>query len=685
MTAEAHHQRGVALWQAGDHAAALAHVGEAIRLAPGIAVYRNTAGIVLASLGDASAAEPWIRSALALSPEDVATWTNLGHVCRADGRTQAALHAYARALAIDPSAESPRAPLAELLIATGGGRAAVRLHRQALALAPGSAEAWRGLGGMHRRSDGVAAVTALRRAAILAQDSPESFNDLGIALFEQNRFEPALRAFDAALGRDPHHVGAWTNSALAAQRLGQHEAAYTRYARSLALQPSLAETHANLAGLDQGAFDHASAERRFRRSVHIKPSPALHSSLILALANADGIRNEALFAECRRWETMHARPHYASIRPISIDATADRKLRIGWCSADFSDHPVARNVIGLLERRDRTRFDAIIYADLRGSDATTDRFRRTADAWREIAGMSDSAIAEQMRADRVDILVMLAGHTLNNRIGVAAFRPAPIQVSAHDITSSGLAAMDYWLTDAILHPTDTTERFTEALVRLPCFYLQEAPLEAPPVASPPSATTGRIAFGSMNSPRKFNAAVFATWSRILAAIPNASLTLKYASDYASPRRRALVRSAFAAHGIAPDRIAFVTGRLERSAHLAALHEIDIALDPFPFNGSTTSYEALWMGVPIVTLAGERFVGRVGASFLTHIGLPELIADDLDRYVDIAVRLAADPARLAALRATLRGRVAGSLLLDAPAHARALEAAFLDMWRAMAPG
>jgi len=681
VTAEAHHQRGVVLWQAGDHAGALAHVGEAIRLAPGIAAYRNTAGIVLASLGDARAAAPWIRSALALTPEDTATWTNYGHVRRAEGQPQPALRAYARALSIDPSAEPPRTPMAELLIAAGAGHAAARLHRRALALAPGSADAWRALGGTHRRSDGAAAAATLQRAGILAPASPEAVNDLGIVLFEQNRLEPALRAFDAALGRNPHHVGAWTNSALALQRLGRDEEAYARYARALALQPSLAEAHGNLAGLDQGAFDHASALRRLRRAVHIKPTPALHSSLILALSTADDISNDALFAECRRWEALHARPHYASPRPAAIDTPPGRKLRIGWCSADFSDHPVARNVIGLLEHRDRSRFDAIVYADLRMPDATTDRFRRTADVWREIAGMSDAAVADSIRADRVDILVMVAGHTLHNRIGVAAFRPAPIQVSFLDITSSGMEAVDYWLTDPILHPPQTTERFTESLLRLPCLYLQEWPGQAPDVSPPPSAATGRIVFGSMNGPRKYNAAVFATWSRILAAVPGSSLTLKYVNDYASPRRRALVRSAFARNGIDPGRIAFVIGRLERGAHLAALHDVDIALDPFPFNGSTTSYEALWMGVPVVTLAGDRFVGRVGASFLTHIGLPDLVAADLDQYVDIAVRLAADPARLAGLRATLRERVAGSRLLDAPGHARALEAAFEKIWMA----
>jgi predicted O-linked N-acetylglucosamine transferase (SPINDLY family) len=272
---------------------------------------------------------------------------------------------------------------------------------------------------------------------------------------------------------------------------------------------------------------------------------------------------------------------------------------------------------------------------------------------------------------------MAAGHTFDNRLAIAAHRPAPLQSSFYDITTSGLAVMDGWLTDPFLHPESTTERFTERLIRLPCFYLHQARAGAPDPA--PKSSAG-ITFGSMNNPHKYNGEVFAAWARILHAVPEARLLLKYANAYESPKLRTIILDAFARQGISAERLRFVAGRIAPSEHLAVLQEIDIALDPFPFNGSTTSFEALWMGVPVVTLAGERFLGRVGASCLAQVGLTDLVAKDVEGYVERATGLGRDRERLATLRRTLRDRVAASPLCDAAAHARAFEAAIRQLWR-----
>jgi len=272
---------------------------------------------------------------------------------------------------------------------------------------------------------------------------------------------------------------------------------------------------------------------------------------------------------------------------------------------------------------------------------------------------------------------MAAGHTTDNRLGIAARKPAPLQVSFHDITTSGLAVMDGWLTDAALHPETTTEKFTERLIRLPCFYLHQPPADAPDPA--PKTSTG-ITFGSMNNPHKYNGAVFGAWACILRAVPDSRLLLKYSRAYESPRLRRIVTDAFASEGVAAERLHFVGGLIPPREHLAVLQQVDIALDPFPFNGSTTSFEALWMGIPLVTLAGDRFLARVGASCLAQIGLEDLIAEDIDGYVARAVALAQDRERLARLRQTLRARVAASPLCDAEAHARAFETAMRSLWR-----
>lgn len=621
MTADLLHAQGLERWQAGDLPGALDFIGRAVASQPGAAVYRNSLGAVLASMGDPVTGARLFRSALMLTPAEAGSWSNLGHALRGQASEIQVERAYARAAVSDPA-------------------------------------------------------TRDQLAAFVA----ETHNDRGIALAERNELAEALAAFDLALKASPFHVEALVNGAYMHQRLGGNEEARRRYSQALVLSPAMAAGHSNLAGLDQGEFDHRSAVRRHRRAVAIEPAPSLHSSLIFSLCCDDATSNDALFGECRRWEDRHARPVYTSIRPLANDLAPDRRLRLGWCSIDLSNHPVGRNVVGLFERLDRGAFTSVIYGDYRMPDPVTSRFQRAAEAWRETKGLSDATVAEQIRADRIDVVVMVAGHTLGNRIGVAAHRPAPLQVSLYDVTTTGLSTMDGWLTDPILHPPATTERFSEQLIRLPCLYLHEPPAgaaELPP--SPPRSAPG-VTFGSMNNPQKYNATVFAAWARILRAVPNSRLLLKYANAYGSPRLRNLILDAFATHGVSSDRIHFVTGRLAPADHLATLREIDIALDPFPFNGSTTSFEALWMGVPLVTLAGKRFLARVGASSLTHIGLTDLIAENVESYVETAVALAGDPARLAALKQTLRARVAASPLCDPPAHARAFEGALRGMWR-----
>jgi len=289
--------------------------------------------------------------------------------------------------------------------------------------------------------------------------------------------------------------------------------------------------------------------------------------------------------------------------------------------------------------------------------------------------LQDRAVADLIRADRIDILVVLAGHTYANRIGVAAQRVAPVQVSMHDLTTSGLDTIDWFLSDEALTPTGGDERFSEQVMRLPCFYLH-MPIEAEPPALPGNRS---LVFGSCNNPAKLNDRVLAVWSRILDLCPGSRLRLKYRDSFADPDLTRDIGRRFVANGISADRVAFDGRRTSRRSHLAFVSGFDIALDPFPFNGSTTTYEALWMGVPVVTLSGKRFVGRVGTAMLERVGLDDLIAADEDAYVEAAVALARDPDRRARLRTELRTQLLASPLLDASAHARTLEVAYRRMW------
>jgi protein O-GlcNAc transferase len=272
---------------------------------------------------------------------------------------------------------------------------------------------------------------------------------------------------------------------------------------------------------------------------------------------------------------------------------------------------------------------------------------------------------------------VLAGHTARNRPLVAAWGGAPVQASFHDLTTSGLSAMDWWITDGVLHPEGTRERFTEKLWRLPCFYLHRPPAEAPEVGPLPCEERGHVTFVSCNNPAKVTAEVVGLWAEVLTAVPGSRLMLKYVDWFADAAVRQRYLSLFGEYGVA-DRLDFRGRDLRRADQLALLNEADIALDPFPFNGSTTTFEALWMGVPVVTLAGERFVGRVGASVLTAAGHSELVAADRAGYIAMAAALAADRTRLAELRRTLRPSLLASPLCDARGYAEMFEDAIFGM-------
>ncbi len=594
------------------------------------------------------------------------------------GELDQALRLYQQALLADPLNADALNLSGLALVHRGAFAGAASFLVRAIVVDPGFAEALNHFAlVLLRTGQAIAALRILLRALAVRPTFVEAHANCGGALFELGEWKQAVGCYDRALAIRPDYADAHANRANALQLMGALDEAQPGYRRSLAFRPDLAEAHSNLASLDQAEGDLVTAIGRFRRALALKPAPWLHSNLLFCLSYDGRISGEAFFAEFRRWEAEYTSP---ATPPALADPDPERRLKVGWTSADFRDHPVARNVIGILERRDRSRHEAVLYASVRAADAMTDRFRATADGWRDVLGVSDVDVVRQMRADRLDVLVVLAGHTGHNRLAVAAHRPAPIQVSFHDLATSGLKAMDAWITDPVLHPVTTGERFTERLVRLPCFYLHEPPADAPEPGPVPALAAGHVTFGSCNNTSKHTPEVFALWAEVLKAVPGSRLLLKYLNRYASARLRRRIEGTFAGHGIDPGRIEFLTGDVGRRDQLAVLRRVDIALDPFPFNGSTTTFEALWMGVPVVTLAGERFLGRVGASVLHQIGLDDLVANDVESYVARAAGLAADPDRLASLRAGLRERVAASPLCDVDAHARSFESALRGLWR-----
>ena len=494
------------------------------------------------------------------------------------------------------------------------------------------------------------AIVEARKAIQCAPDCVEAHNNLGNALKDQGRLEEATAAYLQALG----------------------------------FNPEFAEIHNNLGNAlkDQGHPDEAIAA--YRRTIQLKPDSAdAHSNLLLDLHYLPGFEPEELFREHRRWEEIQSLPLAKFIGRHGNDRNPERRLRIGYVSPDFREHPVAFFLESLLAAHDRGQVEVFCYADVLREDTVTKRFHQHTAQWRKIAGMKDEQAADLIRTDGIDILVDLAGHTARNRLLVFARKPAPIQVTYLGYCdTTGLRAMDYRLTDALADPPGTTEHLhSEQLVRLPdtawCFRPSDA---ASAVGTLPVLHSGHITFGCFNVRPKITDEALALWSGLLAKVPGSRLLLK-ALGFEEASGRLRMHASLKKAGITPERVELV-GRIPTLAeHLALYNRMDIALDTFPYNGTTTTCEALWQGVPVVTLAGHTHASRVGVSLLSNVGLAELVAHSPEEYVKVAVALAANVSRLAELRSTLRERMAASPLMDAPRFTRNVEHAYREMWRA----
>jgi len=632
---------GAALLQAGRAADALPPLSQAAGADPGNWRFRLTLAGALAGLGRDREAMAALRLVLVLAPAAAEPLSALADLAaRSDARLAARLTGRVLAAGLLP----PHPPLlfnfARMLIDGGAGARAGRLLRQGAALQP---------------------------------DMPEIANALAVADQETLRMSAVARA-RRVIALAPGRADYRFNLAAAWGLRGSTDAAAQALRQALALAPDLAAAHNNL-GLvlkDQSLAESALAAHG--RALAIAPDAALHRNRLAALLYGDVADEAQRFALHRAFGRFVAPAHPPPVLP---HGPRDR-LTVAYLSSDFRDHPVGRGLEPVIAAHDRRRLRIALYIQRHRPDDITRRFEAMADLVRDVGDLDDAAAAALMRRDGVDILVTVAGRYDRNRPGIAAHRAAPVQVSLHDPATSGLEAMDYLIADPVLAPRGSGERFTERVVRLPHLVVQTA---LP--AEPETRLPGPLTFGSLNAPAKLSDRTLSLWARLLAAHPDWRLLLKSKNLFASEVLRARLHHAFAAHGVAPIRLELRAEIEPLDRHLANYRDIDIALDPFPFTGSTTSFEALWMGVPVVTLRGARMAGRWSASMLRALGLDDLIAEDEDDYLEIAGKLAADRARLAVLRTELRGRLQSSPLMDGAARAKQLERAYRAMWRVKA--
>ncbi len=625
-------------------------------------------------------AEALCRQVLAALPENADAAHLLGLIAAKAGRYDAAADWIQKAAKSAPTDAMAHYNLGKTLLSAARPREAAASLRRVLELRPDFAEAYNDLGiALGSAGQMVEAIGIFRKCLELAPDHADAWSNLGKACLEISRPEETTAACRECLRRNPRHLNAWVILGNALEGRGAIDEASAAFCEALRLDPHHAEAHLDLGNCfkDQGLVDEAISS--YRDAVRERPDwAAAHSSLLLALHYHTGWNPRAILEEHRLWQQRHAEPLKRFIRPWDNKPDPERPLRIGYVSGDFREHPVARFFVPLLEHHDGRQFAAYCYSSASQTDGFTAHLRGLAAGWRNIAGVRDDAAAELIRKDRIDILVDLSAHTAGNRLLVFAQKPAPVQATYLAYCSTtGLDAIDFRITDRYLDPPErSAECYTEKPAYIPdAYWCYLEPKFAPAVQALPARAVGAVTFGCLNSPAKMSAIALDLWRRILQRTPGSRLLL-YA-HVGSHRQR--IAEFFSAGGVNADRVEFV-GKLPMVDYLALYGRIDVALDPFPFCGGTTSCDALWMGVPFVSLAGDTAVSRAGVSLLSNVGLPELVADCPDEYVDKAAVLAGDLSRLAEIRAKLRSRMRQSPLMDAKRFARGMESVYREMWR-----
>ena len=615
--------------------------------------------------------------------------------------------------------EPPKADIAALASLFSAGKYAEALKRaQSMTTRhPHFALGWKILGTILKQTGQLAAaLPAMRQAAALAPGDVEAHYNLGVILQELAQHEEAAASFGCAVALKPGLAEAHYNLGVSLQNLAKLEEACESYRKALALKPGYAQAHNNM-GLARHAQGRLfEAEACYRAAVLAAPAYApAHINLGSALQDLGRIddalacfnkalaqdphsfpaRGNLLFAynlvpdelvphtleEARRYGALAA----AKARPWRdwlVSREPERRLRVGIVSADLRRHSVGyflENVFGALARQAADRIALFAYSNHGEIDDVSRHLQGFCEGWTVVTHLSDEQLAARIHADRIDILLDLSGHTGGNRLPMFAWKPAPIQATwLGYIATTGLAEMDYLFADPWMVPPGSEAQFVEQVWPLPeatvCF---TPPAFDLPVRALPAIANGYITFGCFNNLTKLNDGSIALWSRILEAIPGSRLFLN-TRQLQDERTREVLARRFVAHGVLPARL-ILEGLPTRESSLDAYNRVDIALDPFPYPGGTTTVEALWMGVPVLTLAGQRMVSRLGVSYLQNAGLPDWVAQDQDQYLELAIRHADDLEALAVLRGGLRERVLASPVYDAERFARHFEEALRGMW------
>lgn len=710
---------GVLLSELGKHEEALQCFERADQLTPQSIEPQMNIGSSLLALHRPADALPHLIRALELNPESVDVMTCLGCGLQALGHLQDAEQWFRSAMSRSPKHFNARANYGLLLAARRQHAEAAELFRKLAEEQPASHETWNNLGNaLMELSRYDEALTAFERALAVKPDFYQVFTNMGNAYRRQGKFDAALAVSDRALRANPEFADGLNNKGVILLELGRLDEASTCFEHAIRVRPDFADALVNLSnvwrerqrlhkavGLLRQALNHAPANACiannlgcslgelgqvpeavacYRQAVQLDPAKDHpYSNLLLNLHYLPNLSPEQVWAEHRNFGRQFE-PHYAHLRrPFSNVPNPNRTLRVGYVSADFRRHSVAFFLEPVIERHDRSQIQPYCYSSVLRPDRLTHRFQEMVyPGWRDIVGVSPEQFVEQVRADGIDILVDLGGHTGNSRMMLFAAKPAPVQMTWLGYpNTTGLTAMDYRLTDDIADPPGATDHLhSENLVRLDRPFLCYRPAPNTPDVAPSPVAEGRgFTFGSFNTMSKISSETVRLWSAILHRVPGSRLMLKNKGLH-EPESRESLYERFAQCGIGAERLVMQGQLPTLESHLDLYRFMDLALDTFPYHGTTTTCESMWMGVPVLTLAGRTHVSRVGCTILNSVGMNEFIAFTPEDYVERAVHLALNWKDWIHLRKSLRDRLRVSPLMDEQGFVSELEAAYREMWR-----
>jgi len=676
-------QQGVQLFQGGQLAEAEAICRQILDAEPAHVDANHLIGVIALQTGDYQGAAKWIARALKSKPDFPEALSNLGVAFKEQGRIEEAAESYRKAITLRPDYTEAHCNLGVVLKALGMTQEAMSSYRRAIELKPDNDQAHFNLGNalfeLGRMED---AAGSYRKAVTFRPDYTEAHSNLGALYKEWGKYEDAAASCRKALEISPGYAVAHNNLGTALLKLGMLEDAAQCFRQAVDLDPGYGDAHCNLGSVfkELGRPDDAVAS--FRQALAIKPGlTEAHSNLLVTMPFLSSIDPEAVLAEARLagaafeapFKNRHAVRH-------GNDPDPARRLRVGYLSPSLATHVLAPYIEPLLGAHCRENFEVYVYAHVPNPDEVTRRLEVLADSWTFVHGLSDDQLAARITQDGIDILVDPMGHWDGNRLSVFARKPAPIQVSyLSQGMTTGLSTMDYTIGDRWLNFDGAMQSFaTEKVVELAGGFQVTTFDQAPVIGPPPSLENGFITFASFNNPAKISDASLKLWAGVLERVPNARLLIK-GKWLDRPEKQAVLSQRLADFGIpaaAVDLLGFAPG----PDHLAVHNRADIMLDTLPFTGGRTTVDALWMGVPVLTLIGDTVYGRFSYSHLARTGVPELAARDETGFIDIAAALAGDPGRLGDYRQTLRPALQASSLLDAPLHVAELEDAYRVMWR-----